>query len=76
MDFYIDPAMTSTPPTEHIKHTPTELELAAMIARRFGEPEPNYLSFDVRLVAQARIPGVHFRLERHLELGMSKGYSI
>ena len=46
MDFYIDPAMTSTPPTEHIKHTPTKLKLAVMIARRVDEPEPDYLGFD------------------------------
>ena len=46
VDFYIDPAMTSTPPTKLIKHMPTKLELAAMIARRFGGPEPDYLGLN------------------------------
>ena len=35
MDFYTLLAMTSTPHTELIKPTPTKLECAAMIARRF-----------------------------------------
>ena len=33
-------------PIEQTTGVPTKLEVAAMVARRFGEPEPEYLSFD------------------------------
>ena len=46
MDFYTIPTMTSTPHTELIKPMLMELECAAVIARRLGELEPDYLSFD------------------------------
>ena len=35
--------MTSTPPTEVITDALTKMPRAAMIAQRFGEPEPNYV---------------------------------
>jgi hypothetical protein len=43
VDFSIEPAMTSTPPTEVITDALTKMLRAAMTAQRFGEPEPNYV---------------------------------
>ena len=55
MDFNEIPVMVSTPTINLIEPLPTKscmstkLERAAMIAQRFGEPEPDMLSYDLWL---------------------------
>ena len=52
MNLPIEQTIGSTPPIEQTTGSLTKLEVAVMVARRFREPEPEYLSFDMWLMQE------------------------